>query len=334
MIPEISIVIPLYNKKTYIKKTIDSVLNQSIQSFECIIVDSSDDGSTDVVKQYTDFRIQHIVQNSRTLVSKARNIGIEHAKSDIIAFLDADDEWTPYHLEALVRLHTNFPDAALIFTPYIKLLPNGRPVNMVFAELPKPPWEGNITNYFRIASRGDIPICSSNCAVKKEILKLYGGFDENLCYGEDQYLWGRIALEYPISFSWKGPAIYHTEAIGRSCNNPHEMNEDPLSVYLEKYIRENEISDKLQSDVIRYIKRKRKTILFAHVIKGNMFSSGKNVSKKSDIFQNINFQSSGFKKITRTVSYLFLNLYHSRIYNEYRKIRCFFHNWYVPRLND
>ena len=89
----ISVVIPLYNKEKQIKRTIQSVLTQTFQDFEIVIVnDGSTDNSTIEVEKIKDSRIRLIHQENAG-VSAARNKGIEEAKYELIALLDADDEW-------------------------------------------------------------------------------------------------------------------------------------------------------------------------------------------------------------------------------------------------
>jgi len=88
-----SVVIPLYNKERSVKNTIESVLNQTFQDFEVIVVnDGSTDNSLEVVKSFNDERIR-IINQKNSGVSSARNRGIKEAKYEWIAFLDADDLW-------------------------------------------------------------------------------------------------------------------------------------------------------------------------------------------------------------------------------------------------
>ena len=95
---------PAYNRETYIRESIDSVLAQSFTDFELIVVD---DGSTDataaIVESYTDRRIRLIRQSNRG-VSVARNTGLEAARGQFITFLDSDDLYYPDFLNTLFRL--------------------------------------------------------------------------------------------------------------------------------------------------------------------------------------------------------------------------------------
>jgi glycosyltransferase involved in cell wall biosynthesis len=108
-----SIVIPLYNKEEYVSKTIESVLEQTFQNFEVLIVD---DGSTDnsvaVVEQYTDDRIRIIRQKNQG-VSAARNTGIKEAKYKLITLLDADDWWDKSFLEEMISLINKYPEVSI-----------------------------------------------------------------------------------------------------------------------------------------------------------------------------------------------------------------------------
>ena len=86
-----SVVIPLYNKEHYIGKTLKSVLNQTFQDFEIIVVnDGSTDHSLDAARSIKSDRVQ-IISQENAGVAVARNTGIEHASAEYIAFLDADD---------------------------------------------------------------------------------------------------------------------------------------------------------------------------------------------------------------------------------------------------
>jgi len=327
---DISVVIPLYNKEKYIQRTLDSVLNQTFQNFECIIIDSSNDGSTDIVRKYTDSRIRHVIRENRTYHTTARNIGVSMSQSALIAFIDADDEWTSDHLEVLVALSSHFPNAGLFATPYIKLRVDGSPMTMIFAGIPRLPWEGYLPRYFRICSQGDVPISSSSCAIRKKIFDEVGGFNENLIYrGEDQHLWGRVALQYPVAFTWRGPAIYHTEADERMCNEPHPLIGDPLSLHLRELMSRGLIEQDLILDVEAYIRRRQKTIWFSNLFCGSKLNkddeADETQSRRLFVKDAVSQIGVFFSKCARII-------YDSRFHNACRRMWCYLHGWYVPRL--
>ncbi len=92
--PLISVVVPTYNTRAYISRAIESVLNQTYQRFEIIIVDNhSTDGTDEVVRGYCDKRIKYFTIHNYGSIAKSRNFGMEQAQGDWIAFLDSDDIW-------------------------------------------------------------------------------------------------------------------------------------------------------------------------------------------------------------------------------------------------
>lgn len=142
-----------------------------------VVDDGSTDGGAEVVGAFDDPRIRLIRQENRG-VSAARNRGIEAARAELVAFLDADDEWMPRHLEALLRLREKYPQAGAYGTAYL-LQENGSTARVppFSAEIPPEPWEGLLPNYYRDAIRGTPPISSSIVAVPRRILNEVGGFN-------------------------------------------------------------------------------------------------------------------------------------------------------------
>lgn len=98
--PVVSVVIPTYNREETISRSIDSVLAQTMDDFELIVVDdASTDNTASVVDQYDDPRVQFVSHEENRGGSAARNTGINHAEGEYIAFLDSDDEWKPTKLQ-------------------------------------------------------------------------------------------------------------------------------------------------------------------------------------------------------------------------------------------
>jgi glycosyltransferase involved in cell wall biosynthesis len=117
--PRISIVIPTYKRPHLIGRAIQSVLNQTYQNFEIVVIDDSpDDGTEKVVKNFNDIRIKYIRNKIRMGYIGAKNQGVKEAseKSKYIAFLDDDDEWLPLFLEKTVKKMEEKEDIAVVGT--------------------------------------------------------------------------------------------------------------------------------------------------------------------------------------------------------------------------
>ncbi len=209
--PFISIVMPLYNKETGVKRSVESVLAQTFTDFELIVVnDGSTDRGPEFVRGIADERIKVYDQENQG-VSVARNMGMMQSISDLIAFLDADDEWFPNYLETIVSLKKKFPSCRMFATSYIYRDPNGYEHAPLIRNLAVGFNEGILNNYFKIASQSDPPIWTSAvCINKKDILSV-GGFPAGIKSGEDLLTWARLATQCKIAYSILPKAVYNLQ---------------------------------------------------------------------------------------------------------------------------
>ena len=197
----ISVVIPLYNKEKQIGNTLRTVLNQTFQDFEIVVVnDGSTDNSTAEVERFHDQRIR-LVHQANAGVSAARNRGIEESKYDLIAFLDADDEWKPSYLETQHSLYKKYPECSVFACNYESRDGNGNVRPTIIRKLPFQETDGILSNYFEVASCSHPPICSISIMVKKSALKDIGGFPVGIKSGEDLMTWARLACNYKIAYN-------------------------------------------------------------------------------------------------------------------------------------
>ena len=211
--PIFSVIVPLYNKERYITRAIDSILGQSIEDFELIVVD---DGSTDkgvkIVNQYTDSRII-LIEQENAGPGAARNKGIENARGKYIAFLDADDIWLDDYLKTISDLIKKHPNAGAYSTSFKIKKENGTFAKHIIKPLSSNiEWEGIIPNYFQHLLMKNSPFWTGTICVKKEVFARIGDFQIELKRGQDIDMWIRIFLNYDIAFSTKEKAIYYLEA--------------------------------------------------------------------------------------------------------------------------
>lgn len=205
--PFFSIVIPLYNKENLIANTLHSALRQTFTDFEVIIInDGSTDDSENVATTLNDSRIIYRKTINQG-VSKARNTAIEMATGKVIAFLDADDEWSINHLQELYNLYSDYPEAGMLVSRYTIRIGKGKIIHPVFKNIPIG-YRGIVRDFFgesliyRIAT-------TSAVAIPKDILSGIGGFNENVTHPEDTELWIKIALKYPVAISSRVTMIYN-----------------------------------------------------------------------------------------------------------------------------
>lgn len=205
-----SIIVPLYNKAEYIEKAIDSVLAQTFQDFELIIVnDGSIDNSLEKLKKYNDSRIKIISQNNSG-VSTARNNGVASAKYEFVAFLDADDWWDANFLAEMKLLIENYSEAAIFGCNYF-YVKNGKS-RVDYKGLGNDFLAGYI-DYMDIYSKSFcVPFNCSFVVVRKSVFQKMGGFKFKLKFGEDFDLWIRIALQYKIAYLNK-PLAYSNQDV-------------------------------------------------------------------------------------------------------------------------
>lgn len=252
-----SVIIPLYNKEPHIKRALDSVINQTVQDFEIIVVnDGSTDKSADVVKTFSDAKIRLINQKNAG-VSVARNRGINEAKSELIAFLDADDEWMPDYLETILRLREKYPCAGLyatsLKTEFIDnvLMDKDEELRKLI------PDEGLILNFFKVnlkdISHKDIFYTSSVTVPKKIFLEL-GGFQTGFWWGEDIDMWGRIALKYPFAYSSQVCAVYYQNVVNSAAYRRKPVKGHPLLNTGKEALKLDNVSPEIVKDFEEYLK--------------------------------------------------------------------------------
>lgn len=230
---QVSVVMPLYNKELEVGRAIRSVLAQSFTDFELIIVnDGSTDASVERARSFADARVRFVSQENQG-VSAARNRGVAESKSDLVAFIDADDEWLPGFLKTILTLVEKYPDAGVFATSYLMRDSLGRSRTPILRGLDKGFSEGILSHYFQLAARSDPPVWSSAVAVKRSALISVGGFPAGIRNGEDLLTWARLAAHYSIAYSTEPLSVFWMPAdVSRRIGRFDDLG-DPVGVQLE-----------------------------------------------------------------------------------------------------
>ena len=187
--PKVSVIIPAYNRAHILREAIDSVLSQSYNDLELIVVDDgSDDKTEKLVSHYIPY-LMYIYQEHQG-VSAARNKGIECAQGDYISFLDSDDLWLKDKLNLQMKFMESRPETLICYTEEIWIRKGVR-VNPMKKH----------RKYSGMIFEHCLPLCivsPSSVLIARSLLEKTGEFDEELEACEDYDLWLRISAQYPI----------------------------------------------------------------------------------------------------------------------------------------
>ena len=189
--PTVSVIIPSYNRAHLLGKAIQSILNQTYQDFEIIVVDDgSKDNTEEVVRGFNDKRIRYIWHEVNKGGSAARNTGIKAARGEYIAFQDSDDEWLSQKLEKQMKVFEKVsPKVGVVYTGYWRLKGDKKtyiPSSKVSQK------EGDIHKILLEVNF----VTTQAVVVKTECFERAGMFEEELRRLEDWELWIRISKYY------------------------------------------------------------------------------------------------------------------------------------------
>ena len=193
--PRVSVIIPTHNRSRLLGAAVASVLRQSFQDFEIIIVDdASTDGTEAFVRALADERIRYLKHSTHRNVSAARNTGVLGSRGELLAFLDDDDEWLPSKLERQLNV---LDECALVVGG----------VYTGFAMVDRT--TGNVMGTIVPSKGGHIlhELCRHNCigtastmVLRRKCLEEVGLFDETVDYGEEYDMWIRLARRFEFTY--------------------------------------------------------------------------------------------------------------------------------------
>ena len=213
--PNVSVIIPTYQRANLVSKTIESVLAQTYTDYEIIVVnDGSTDNTREVLARFGD-KINVIHQENKG-ASAARNTGIMASQGRYIAFVDDDDLWVPKKLEKQVKSFESNPNIGLVCSNmfFFKYNDVSADVADVWAPTSHPP---GVLQDWILLFIGDF-ILMPTVVVRRECLDEVGLFDQTLTSCEDYDLWLRIIEKFSVHFLNEPLALYHLSANSLSTN--------------------------------------------------------------------------------------------------------------------
>lgn len=229
--PKVSVIIPTYNCASFINEAIESIINQSYQDLEVIVIDDGSNDDTDkVLKPYMN-RIKYIYQENKG-VAIARNVGIRAAKGEYIAFLDSDDIWYPEKLKIQTEILDSHQNVGLVYSD-VNIF-GGKVKTSVLKDKNKAILSGKIFDSLLL---GKFYICCSSVIFRKSYIEKVGLFDESLKTCEDLDMWLRITRECDAIFI-DNPLVQYRSHSANITKNMQQM-------YADKYYVLNKIFSNL-----------------------------------------------------------------------------------------
>ena len=205
----VSVIIPTYNRSDQVVRAVKSVLNQTYQNLECIVIDDSSIDDTvhqlNTIKN-SDSRLTILVHDNNQHASAARNTGIAVAAGDYIAFLDDDDVWMEGKLSKQVELLSSASDDVGLVYCWFVIIDGDDKVGSR-----KPELEGYLFDELLVGQ----PLGNaSTLLIKKNVINRIGGFDTNLPRGNDGDFIRRVTKYYKVKVVKETLVEYHIEHIG------------------------------------------------------------------------------------------------------------------------
>jgi glycosyltransferase involved in cell wall biosynthesis len=263
---KVSVIIPTYNRANLLPRAIKSVLNQTFQDFELIIVD---DGSTDntrkVVEEFQqkDSRIKYIFQENSGGPAKPINSGIKNSKGEYIAILESDDEWLLEKLEKQIKVLEEFKNVGLVSCYAFRIFEDGtkKLYKTPYLELFKK------TKWKLFWEKWGI-ISPSTIMIRKEVVEKIGFFDEKIKAGADVDFYLRCIKEFDFYFIDEPLVNYYESEESLSKKQFWKKWISEYEYILEKYKEDFKECKKAKSKFLR-------TLATCYLLEGNLEKSRK-----------------------------------------------------------
>lgn len=225
--PHFTVILPVHNKQPHVAQAVKSVLSQSFKDLELIVIDdASTDNSVYEVERFCDQRIKILKRNSPGPGGyAARNLGIKHAKSDWVAFIDADDEWYPLHLERMYRLSKLHSDVYFLGSGWHYRI-NGKLITDSHHVInsKKKSHLIDCENYLKLCLSGVAPVHTSTVCINKLLGNAENLFPAkmNVQRGGDLYAWLKLICSHKkLAWSDHLGGIYNRNSVNMTTRTAH-----------------------------------------------------------------------------------------------------------------
>ena len=232
--PRVSVIVPLFNKEPFVRRALDSIARQTFRDFEAIVVD---DGSTDrgaeLVRTFADERVR-LISQANLGPGAARNRALLEAQGDLVAFLDADDEWLPGYLAEVVRLLDDAGAEVASATCAYVIEPGGKSRKSMWQRV------GLTEGTHRVSASNSAALVVEMLAymtpcttiTRAIVLRRWGGFySHDKCrYAEDSFLWLKVLMNETVAFTFQSLARLHIDASSLSGNLTRARPVEPFLI--------------------------------------------------------------------------------------------------------
>ncbi|WP_159429425.1 glycosyltransferase family A protein [Psychroflexus halocasei] len=281
-----SVVIPVHNKSPHLERSINSVLNQTYKGFELILVDdASTDGSSEKLEEFQDENIRLFTRNTPGPGGyAARNLGIKEARSEWVAFLDADDAWELNYLENVCLAIKKEPTAEIFSTNWDNVYSSKVVKNNFFEKFEDLYVNFSLIDFFR----ENYFIWTSAVTIKRSLLIKSELFPENRCKrGGDVDTWIRC-LQYSKKNIWinRTLAHYHKNTVNQVTDNATNPVKQICALATIEKIREDSNDKKLLNSIDFFLSK-----VVYHKMISDYRRDFKPSLKKTNIIHNLRMRS-------------------------------------------
>jgi len=296
----VSVIVPTYNRAHLLGRAIQSVLNQTYQGFELIVVDDgSSDNTEEVVATFADPRVYYLRHEENRGAAAARNTAIKTARGEHIAFLDSDDEWLPEKLEKQMKVFGNVSSrVGVVYTDMWTIRPDG--VRNYWHSSRVMPEDGIIYDHLIVGRLTDISM--SSVVIRRECFVKVGIFDEEFPRLIDRDLFIRLSRHFYFYHIAEALVNYHKT--GKRISSDDRLLVQAEKLFLEKYHDD--------------IAKNRKLLARRQYVIGNL------LCQSGEIDQGRDYLRQAVRSCPLSIKYLIaatLSLFGERAYNEVVKLK-------------